>query len=903
MAWLPLLALFVGLSGSPEADSFQPAPDLYPAIFVLPGSPIYHLVRGPNSEVVRVGAKIFYRDPNWGVGADPEYEIVLSDPNFNQETVDFAKDPTLVNPSLRSVSFKTTFRDLVHQALDQINQEENISSTIELPRLVSSGWMEKSMRIRLSAKTVEQMLNDLSNRVKMPEEQSSTSKSSLEKLVQNFVLAPILKLDSLELDQFRKSSVSPLPKALHIPLDIPFQLSLFNMKRIIQLDELEFNIHRRKVGFKPSLDSFELRIEANSAEVKGPMHDLGYFDEGLGLDPIWRWDRYPLMLSGTVGGLSLQFQVGLNLNHYTDGNAKNFELWTWGDRLADSFLILFTPEEDGKSYFRMNYLSDLKGGDPQSLKVEISEGFRPMIQAPLLRALSDGLGAKIPRDQLSFALAEKWRNSEFRSRIRINQIDLRPDGIELLFDTKFEVLDADPCIQKFFTAKSFEGDYSFVSDSKMFPSYDNEESKDLEWGFELTEDSNSWAMYRSDLNSSKVSSEMFDSEVSEVEMNPEVLNAISYFAWGAGMFCRSSSDWWDRPEYLPAVTITPTQAPQIGSLNSQTQSLEVSSEANISFQGADEGGYKQLSRLGVQLELGLSDQALDFVVNQLEFDSGDQSLLPAELSALNEFARYPIEKLGLTTIDEPKRSSLIHNFLESFGVRDPMIWMSEESIGFSFSPDSQFLVAQLFDDSQDRQDDELSSSIPMDESKFRTLISGCPHEVLREPFLKLGWNQRESGGEGPLYQYRVRKEPNEFEGKETDWSIPSKENHYSLVFNESGVYEFQVRALDLNSGETESEWTFNSGLPSYSSCRIHFLKNEQSPNEVTEGQWKSPSPDRQLSAKNIETNADVERMNAKGPFGCSFELQSEENSPLKRYGALILMILLLISFMRPSNET
>ncbi|PIR22836.1 MAG: hypothetical protein COV44_05790 [Deltaproteobacteria bacterium CG11_big_fil_rev_8_21_14_0_20_45_16] len=197
----------------------------------------------------------------------------------------------------------------------------------------------------------------------------------------------------------------------------------------------------------------------------------------------------------------------------------------------------------------------------------------------------------------------------------------------------------------------------------------------------------------------------------------------------------------------------------------------------------------------------------------------------------------------------------------------------------------------------DRISPILTGDVEHDDSelpRLRTRILGPDDYLLRKPLVKIQWEQVFEQAANVFYSYRYRYPSRDVKSEFswTEWTAFDPRTSTEVFLESEGLYIFEIRSADsLHRFETPKRGSQEN--PEYERIRFYYRPEIKVEALRDLSEWEKPvqSPESTSSsdAKASTETRQVNRMNAKGPFGCSLSAKLDERAS-RASGPLAILI-------------
>lgn len=898
---LSSVGLFAQTTAKLSAYLVQPDDkDLFPVLIPAPDGLVYRIVRGPESQFhevsrqemqrLQLASAVFIKNPIFSgpqEDADPLYQAfanVGSDSGVS-----------------RSISISRSYSDLKEEILRY--EESRLSP--------NSPWISNALKVKLSAGVFLAAIEDSqTDPISFLSQVFSGVDSEKRTLINSIFFSDQLRVLDSDVVSLRRSALNSEPSSIHFDFPIsenqifgkylgPVVSLGYETRRMIQVEDLSFNIDSRSIILRPESNRFRVFLGTSETNFSGPIFDSGElvseFTRALPKGYLYR--KYPQITSGTVGGIDLQFDLALAPEVYDLPKRSDVAFWSFDSLVDSTFYIGFWDEKPNIS-LTINTTPHLtwSGVDvhEETQSYPLPESVRPAIEAPLRAMVTQALGGRYLKDSFGYEFNSQF-DFEFgdvkklKGRFRLEGFEILPDGIELSLGYQAQINQLDKCVQdrfEFSKAKKVESSSTAATNAS-----EAKDSEDQGWGFKWKD--SSWELYRSDLNQQNVDLYPFEKQLIDVDLSIDTLSIALQQAWGEGLLCLDTRVWEYRPSEVPLGKVNVTGLPRLELMSAGHYELFLP----ISLQMETDAGLEEV----------LTDETLsiDVVLHEDSFglEFGDWKFIESELNAslnenervfINRFSSIVLESLDLWSFESSMLNSLLTKMLPRYGIHFDTLTSSEKGFALQGEMNMESLfdtMAQAETKDQEASDTDLplegarglvngsapsSVSVRTERPKLHTIFLEKP-----EPYVKVGkvdfkWGQKNdqvfSWGRVE-YQHRMKKPGGSFE----EWSLWKNATSYSAALSEEGTHAFQLRSR-WASGEMERVGEGEEGLISvqaefiFQPDRTQFNTLKPSKDDSPASQkdkTKSPgSEEVEPQTKNSEA-LPVFRASPKGPFGCS----------------------------------
>lgn len=781
---------------------------------------------------------------------------------------------------------------------EQLYRERLLSFLPENPVEFRSERVEQAFEVRLYPGILQGILNSIQEHPEHLARLFENLGPSKTYLIQQLLFKDQFVLTAADLRELRQSDRRTLPPPIEFELLINSQLdleellrsqvnfpenswvsrvlnelsdpaskafdALWSMSIVIQVDKLVFHIREKRLVFDPKEQKLNIEIIADRAQVSGPLKEIGEAKRLIN----WRGHEEDYRLeNGEIGPMALSFSL-----KFTRESPDFWRLYA----NPQLFSLKFAEEEPTVKLHVKGVSSQGQIRDDQAVvkmgnaqKVAVLNTLAPtMTQALTTRFFSDTVSLKTKKAPI----LPNAENISFQNWIR--EIRFVSDGVDLVFDSQFELAKLDECVPR--PIESFSSiDFKYVA-----PQVDAK----TEWGLIWTSENQHWEFFRKtgEPPSEKIESPAFI----RLTHHPYFLNWVFYSAWLAGEFCIDSRLWASRPAYTPLMEVRLTKAPELIPAEAGNFYLNVEGDVRT-WEREITDLEDKFSRLAIQkffrvkvpldrenLDIGWGEMELVFK-NQPDLEDGE-NLNDSESDLVRRLVLHILERMEFLKRFQSSREDYpgfsLRKLAENLG--QGVIRFDE----FSWSENAWMTRLELQDFSplfvQPEDRPEKKNSLP----EMETKLVQKPDYWVADSIVDFVWdqassNENEGGEEHRLFYSWTLYRPDQEESSR-EWSQFDIEKQVKLALKEEGLYRFEVRAMNRD---------FEIEFPSKAVHEFYFL-GTQSPENFNSTPELKLKVDSEEEPQELEIQKDSDhssqdqkpnRMSAKGAFGCGLKFTDE----------------------------
>jgi hypothetical protein len=667
-------------------------------------------------------------------------------------------------------------------------------------------------------------------------------------------------------------------------------------QRTIQVETLQFVVSERRFILDPDDNQIHVRMKVDLATVSGPILDEGVWVKGVDRS-LYSMEKK--LVSGEVRGLDLSFSLELELaeteDHWVLALIDETFVLSFLEDQALVHMVVYGEDEHGNVVLREEPAAELKQA-------------HATVEDKLTEVISKALVTRMYPDSLGFGARLNEYGNFYETRL--SSWSVYDEGLSIRLAARVQSSPEAACLSGLDTTKpEFEAE-AFQA---------KQESDAFSWGFFWMREPSAWFLgeelqdphspLRIPLQPMKTEQNR-DFEEQEhfrywsgpasfsVEISESWINEGLFEMWREGQLCFDETELSEYALNLPEAKMRLVRAPvarQIGSSPQWELSLEM--EFWLPTDPRRDWGDPVLPEdFHIQVEwsplLILNDEA-SFELQIPEINSPGMSVETRNL--VTEAFMFSLELLleKMQSFAERSREPVRSLSARLDGI-DALEWVrpvrlkSRDSwIGFEAylrQSDLDPLLEALNPDSV------LEPSIrPID---LETQFVELPNPVVSSQDLVLHWELK-----NPQLRDRVKFEirrayiadgVSALEEDFGEWLAEQKETYYEVRFDRPGRYEFQVRAISLESPEVVE-------LPDYAQLSIYFAPTEYKAPSKLEEPRNQRDPDAEFSAEDPGDEPRApHRMGAKGPFGCSVSANTSASSAGYLWSLLSLLFLVVV---------